>query len=100
MDRFSPTQESDVFGLAMTFLNAWSGEPPFPQIKNEQQVIIAVRNGERPERPTSSLPLDPASSGEFWSLLVEMWADEKAKRPTSEKVSASIEAVFHRCEWM
>ncbi|KAF8288403.1 kinase-like protein [Clavulina sp. PMI_390] len=91
---FSQTQESDVFALAMTFLNVWSREPPFPETGNWYQLITAVRNGERPARPTASVKLGSASHDEFWTLLVEMWAHEKAERPRSEKVLESVECIF------
>ncbi|KAF8316078.1 kinase-like protein [Clavulina sp. PMI_390] len=93
-DQFSPTQESDVFALAMTFLNAWSGEPPFPGIKNALQVSAALSIGERPTRPAFSVPLDPASNNDFWALLVDMWAQETAKRPSSNKVLKRVEGIF------
>ncbi|KAF8298262.1 kinase-like protein, partial [Clavulina sp. PMI_390] len=49
--RFRTTRESDIFSLAMTFLAAWSGETPFPEIQNEWKVISNVVGGQRPKFP-------------------------------------------------
>ncbi|KAF8301078.1 kinase-like protein, partial [Clavulina sp. PMI_390] len=97
-DRFCSTQESDVFSLAMTFLNAWSGKPPFPEVENGHKVILMLGQGKRPLRPTSSVPLDPGSEGDLWGLLAEMWAHTATNRPSSAQILKRLERLFDHCK--
>ncbi|KAF8297425.1 kinase-like protein [Clavulina sp. PMI_390] len=96
-DRFSSTQESDIFALAMTFLNAWSGKLPFHEI-GAHQVITILSRGQRPVCPTSSATLNPGIKEKFWGLLVDMWAHNVAKRPSINGVTESLERIFGHCE--
>ncbi|KAF8297420.1 kinase-like protein [Clavulina sp. PMI_390] len=97
-ERFCSTQESDIFALAMTFLNAWSGELPFSSSKNERQIVKEVIESERPLRPASVVALEPETEQEFWSLLGEMWAQDAAERPSSGQTLERLGRIFNDCE--
>ncbi|KAF8290359.1 kinase-like protein, partial [Clavulina sp. PMI_390] len=86
VEGFHSTESSDVYGLAMTYLNAWSGQPPFPEIQRELQVVSIVNKGERPKEPTRAVALDATIKADFWILLLDMWAHEPAQRPASSNV--------------
>lgn len=90
---FRTSQASDIFALAMTFLNVWSREPPFSEIRNEVKVAANVRKGRRPKRPGRELDI-AAAEGEFWALLAVMWVEEPLDRPSSEAVRNNLENIF------
>ncbi|KAF8290586.1 kinase-like protein, partial [Clavulina sp. PMI_390] len=99
-DLFASSQESDVFGLAMTFLNAWSGQLPFFEIKNERQVTSKLRQGLRPMEPVAAVTLDSSLKIGFWQLLEGMWAHNVSKRPSSNKVLDQLESIFDHGEFL
>ncbi|KAF8316882.1 kinase-like protein, partial [Clavulina sp. PMI_390] len=73
---FHTTRESDIFGLAMTFFNVWTGKQPFSEIANEQKVQSNLIKGRRPERPESTVDLSDDVNISFWNLLEDMWVQE------------------------
>ncbi|KAF8315217.1 kinase-like protein, partial [Clavulina sp. PMI_390] len=79
--QFRTTPESDVFSLAMTLLNIWSGQMPFAEIQSEWKVVAEVAKGVRPDRPVA-----PHLDSALWELMKEMWAQKANKRPSSESV--------------
>ncbi|KAF8292341.1 kinase-like protein, partial [Clavulina sp. PMI_390] len=102
-DQFCSTQESDIFALAMTYLNAWSNQPPFSEIKNRRQVAKNIVWGLRPLEPAALVMLDPQMKADFWQLITTMWAHDVSKRPTSSVVLEQLEGIFNHCEffwWM
>ncbi|KAF8308860.1 kinase-like protein, partial [Clavulina sp. PMI_390] len=82
---FYSTQESDIFGLAMTYLHAWSCQLPFIKF-NEHQVTAILCQGQRPVQPLNTTILHPAVKAKFWTLLTNMWAHQVSKRPSSKQV--------------
>ncbi|KAF8300458.1 kinase-like protein, partial [Clavulina sp. PMI_390] len=97
-DQFSSTQESDIFALAMTYLNAWSSHPPFSEIKNEYLVTSRYRQGLRPMEPGAVVMLEPRMKTDFWKLITTMWAHDVSKRPSSSTVLEQLEDIFNPCE--
>lgn len=92
-EEFRTSAASDVFSLAMTFLNVWTRELPFAEFK-EQRAGAAIRDGRRPSRPAVQVGLPPAMEHEFWLLLVSMWAHAAGDRPSSEWVREHLETIF------
>ncbi|KAF8307628.1 kinase-like protein, partial [Clavulina sp. PMI_390] len=84
--RFRTSFASDIFSLAMTFLNAWSGRIPFPELRNDLKVASNLRKGLRPSIPTSGVALAPELKQTLWALLNEMWTQNPANRPSSSDV--------------
>ncbi|KAF8296967.1 kinase-like protein [Clavulina sp. PMI_390] len=92
--QFRTTPASDIFSLAMTLLNIWTGEMPFAEVRNEWQVASRVNQGMRPNRLGGML-LSPYLNSTLWTLLEEMWAQKPNKRPSSDNVSLRLERVFN-----
>lgn len=93
-DRFRTSQASDTFSLSMTFLNIWTRQHPFFEIRKEQKVAASLRAGRRPKRPTSVIKLMPDVEERLWGLLVDMWAQDPLNRPSSRMVRDKLESIF------
>ncbi|KAF8290353.1 kinase-like protein, partial [Clavulina sp. PMI_390] len=93
-NQFSSSQGSDVFALAMTFLNTWSSQQPFYEIKSDMQVASRLIQGLRPREPLGAVALDPKIKDKFWNLLETMWTHEVSKRPSSNMVQMELEHIF------
>ncbi|KAF8317449.1 kinase-like protein [Clavulina sp. PMI_390] len=87
-------QESDIFGLAMIFLNVWSGQLPFSEIKDERKVELRYILGRRPAKPVIAVDLRPEIRDTFWELLVAMWTHDMAMRPRIGHVLEQLERIF------
>jgi len=92
-DEFRPSPASDIFSLALTFWNVWTGEYPFPE-RSDMGAMAALRRGERPPRPRGDLDILPGTMGSFWALIQTMWGHEAAGRPTATEVLAEMEEIF------
>ncbi|KAF8285030.1 kinase-like protein, partial [Clavulina sp. PMI_390] len=99
-DQFCSTQESDIFALAMTYLNAWSNQPPFSELKNERQVAASIVQGLRPMQPAALVVLEPRMKADFWKLIGTMWVHDVSKRPASSAVLVQLEGIFNHCEFL
>ena len=91
--RFRTSEASDVFSLAMTFFYASSGQSPFPH-KRDWEVTQLFEAGERPKRSRLVVDLPPAAERILWNLIEDMWAQEKAERPSSDKVVKVLGTIF------
>ncbi|KAF8299633.1 kinase-like protein, partial [Clavulina sp. PMI_390] len=80
------TQKSDVFALAMVYLNAWTARPPFAEIQQRWRVAKSLTEGMRPKEPVRAVALGPGARASFWNLLALMWAQEPASRPQGGEV--------------
>ncbi|KAF8312067.1 kinase-like protein [Clavulina sp. PMI_390] len=88
-ERFRTTLQSDIFSLAMTFLNLWTGKKPFSEIPKDRKVASTLKKGKRPTRPTVHFGLKLGAESDLWMLLSDMWAHDSMTRP-------SIGEVFER----
>ncbi|KAF8291758.1 kinase-like protein, partial [Clavulina sp. PMI_390] len=93
-DLAGSSQQSDVFALAMTYLNAWSGQPPFPEISQEWRVASELSKGSRPAKPLKAVVLGHEVEAEFWKLLESMWVHQASNRPLSGQVLDNFEHIF------
>ncbi|KAF8290844.1 kinase-like protein, partial [Clavulina sp. PMI_390] len=91
------SQKSDIFAIAMTYLNAWSGQPPFHQIRPDWKVASRLNDGLRPTRPITAVELGTRARDGLWELLMAMWAHETSSRPSSDQVLDSLEHIFRSC---
>ncbi|KAF8308524.1 kinase-like protein [Clavulina sp. PMI_390] len=87
---FRTSSASDIFSVAMTFLNVWSGRLPFSELRNDLKVMSSFRKGQRPEIPTDGVVLAPELRKHLWELLCEMWAQNPVKRPSSFEVLVRV----------
>ncbi|KDQ51474.1 hypothetical protein JAAARDRAFT_199121 [Jaapia argillacea MUCL 33604] len=61
------TQASNVFAFGCLIIQIFTGQPPFPYIKDDTKVGLALSMGERPSRPTSpQMILDTTMNDELW----------------------------------
>jgi serine/threonine protein kinase len=75
-DRYRTTEATDVYALAMTFLELGTLLPPFYPVANELRLINMIQSGHRPTAPTTlgKLPLQDFQT--LWSMMQRMWASE------------------------
>ncbi|KAJ7305620.1 hypothetical protein DFH08DRAFT_944951 [Mycena albidolilacea] len=78
------TQSSDIYGFGRVVYELLTGTAPFPELRTDAAVAIAVLQGRRPPRPTSCLGT-PALEG-LWNLLQDCWDQSPEKRPTASQV--------------
>ncbi|KAF8308632.1 kinase-like protein, partial [Clavulina sp. PMI_390] len=89
--RFRTSPATDVFSLAMSFYNTWSGNAPFPEIQNDIKVAGKYRKGHRPDCTYAVVSLGSGPEGHLWELLQEMWAQKPEFRPLSGLILARLE---------
>jgi hypothetical protein len=68
----------------------FSGNFPFHDIRNEFQLMIVVKRGGRPSRPTHSLCQSRGLTDGMWKLIEDCWADHPQKRPSAAEVVPRI----------
>jgi len=71
----------DIYALAMTILEIYTGKPPFHEKKNDSAVIFMVIEGKRPD-----LPIDITKRNTLKQLVEQCWKQEPSERPTSTEV--------------
>lgn len=97
MEKQGPTPASDIFALAMTFFNTWTGRPPLHDV-DAVQAGRQMKTGVRPTAPTGFGGLSAHIGPLFWALLVKMWASEPLRRPSSQDVCAELDKIFSSAE--
>ena len=75
----------DVFAFAMLAVEVFTGNHPFPEIKNNIEVLLAILAGNRPARPTN-IPDD------VWELVEKCWNANLGARP---KIGKVVEGLKH-----
>ncbi|TCD64855.1 hypothetical protein EIP91_003559 [Steccherinum ochraceum] len=85
-----PAPESDIFSLACTTVELYSGKPPMAEV-NEWQVSLRYMSGKRSQRP--SLPQGTLMADDLWALTESCWAHIAADRPSIAVVVASLKSV-------
>ncbi|KAF8301399.1 hypothetical protein DL93DRAFT_2160894 [Clavulina sp. PMI_390] len=93
-NRFRTSTASDMFSLAMTFLNVWTGQVPFPELRNDAKVAASFRKGRRPKLVATTTSLAPAPTRDLRNLLNDMWAQEPQSRPPSTDISNRLHNIF------
>lgn len=79
--RASLTKESDMWSLGMLVLEAFTGQPPYPQLSTDLDVFTAIVRGERPTRPVDWQVNKYGLDDELWQLLSECWDRNPGRRP-------------------
>jgi serine/threonine protein kinase len=92
-ESFRTSASSDIFSLAMTFLNVWTREAPFVELSSRRAGRL-IEEGRRPNRPAEQLDLPTGMEQKFWLLLVDMWAHDPQNRPSSEDMQNRLETIF------
>jgi serine/threonine protein kinase len=71
------TTSTDVYALAMLFLEVLTGELPFSELSSDFHVTVTVLRGRRPQRPTAL----PELTDDLWRLIEHCWDQETVQRP-------------------
>ncbi|CAE6534497.1 unnamed protein product [Rhizoctonia solani] len=79
------TKKSDVYALAMTILEIFTGYIPYPLCQSDPQVMNQLTNGILPTRPT-----DGQLGNEMWELLMSCWNRDPDARPHVQQVLESL----------
>ncbi|KAF8064400.1 kinase-like domain-containing protein [Lyophyllum atratum] len=85
-EAMSNTKASDVYAWSCVCYEA--GEIPFSKVPRDTTVMLQVKLGARPKRPSDSSPswnqwgLTPV----MWTLMQECWAEHPLERPTMRQV--------------
>ena len=87
-EKFRTSSASDIFSLSMIFWNAWTRKLPFAELTNELRAEAAIRNGERPNRPT--IASSATAAMEQIDLFPEMGRVNLS--PESEQIDLSPES--------
>jgi len=72
-----PTTRSDMYALAMTCVQVFTGNPPFAGMR-EEQIMLGVVNNMRPDRPQDALR---ELSDKHWDVIQQAWAQRPNDRP-------------------
>lgn len=67
-----------------------TGKQPFHYVKRPTEVLVKVRAGERPQRPTEPEAVERGLDDKLWNLLQRCWAQKPENRPTIEDVLAEL----------
>ncbi|CAE6409855.1 unnamed protein product [Rhizoctonia solani] len=78
------TREADVYALAMTMIEIYTGEPPYGSTNWAQIMIPVINNRLRPPRPIR-LPIDEVGNG-VWDLMQHCWLADPTERLPSNRV--------------
>ncbi|KAG9081362.1 hypothetical protein FS749_007716 [Ceratobasidium sp. UAMH 11750] len=73
--------ETDVYALAMTILEAITGDVPHKD-RSDRVIIHAVLvKRELPSRPIEQLPINNERANELWNILERCWSFQPEDRP-------------------
>ncbi|KDQ53643.1 hypothetical protein JAAARDRAFT_137090 [Jaapia argillacea MUCL 33604] len=70
---------SDVYAFGMVMFEAFSGLPPFTELRDEVAIISLIKSGNTPTRPPDTTP---QLSDEIWSIIESCWSYVPRNRPS------------------
>ncbi|CAE7139874.1 unnamed protein product [Rhizoctonia solani] len=79
------TAQSDVYALGMEI---FTGQVPYPDLRTDYAIIIAVMQGAIPTRPIRNLK-DDQQGNLVWKLLLDCWSRNPTERPSAGLVVKS-----------
>lgn len=82
------TSESAMY-LTIKRLQIYSGRMPFPHIREDPGVILAVMNGDRPKRSRY-----PQISQHIWNMLEKCWNVDPSQQPSMATLSLFFASLF------
>jgi serine/threonine protein kinase len=86
-DPYRTTEASDIYAMAMTFVELGTLLPPFDGVAaNEFRLSNLIQDGLRPAAPTTLGNLPLTKYQELWSLMQGMWASAEQRSLTSAQV--------------
>lgn len=81
-----PTEASDIYALAMTFMTIVTRRPPFSEYDNDFDSSSASQEGIRPSKPDEMIALTKSQADTLWVLLTSMWDHDSSARPSATSV--------------
>ncbi|KAJ1557204.1 hypothetical protein HK096_008565, partial [Nowakowskiella sp. JEL0078] len=85
MDRGALKEAVDVYAYAMTAYEIVSlGKIPFEELPSEAQVVFAVTQQRRPQRPVELV------NDDIWALIEACWSHDAKKRPSFNYVRIQL----------
>ncbi|CAE6459295.1 unnamed protein product [Rhizoctonia solani] len=79
------SEKADVYALGMTFLEIFTGLPPFSNVRRNCAVVAMITRGEKVKYPEELL-LYTRHSDRVWDILQQCWQWKPSDRPTAEQV--------------
>ncbi|KAJ3555729.1 hypothetical protein NP233_g12140 [Leucocoprinus birnbaumii] len=76
----APTQESDVYSVALVMYEILVGRPPFYDIKHDSSVVARVSRGVRPTKPFPRELLDMELSEQVWNIMTRSWEGSPSQK--------------------
>jgi serine/threonine protein kinase len=83
------SRESDIWSLAMTFLELLTRHQPYSNIVHDFNVGGEVKKYKTPQRPKDQAAIDAGLNDELWELVKQCWKKPE-DRPTVEDVKLSL----------
>ncbi|CAE6458990.1 unnamed protein product [Rhizoctonia solani] len=79
------SEKADVYALGMTFLEIFTGLPPFSHVRRNCVVVATITRGEGPQRP-NEIALYTRHSDRVWDILQQCWKWNPGERPTAGQI--------------
>ncbi|KAF9641991.1 kinase-like protein, partial [Thelephora ganbajun] len=79
-----PSRQSDCYALGMVIYEVLCGHRPYTEIGRLDEVVIAIAEGERPEKPGEAARL--GFSNELWTSVEQCWRGNRDERPKVEDI--------------
>ncbi|KAK7681752.1 hypothetical protein QCA50_015099 [Cerrena zonata] len=88
----NPSFQSDVYAFAITCIEIYTRQKPYPELTNEAQVIQRVMKNDRPTRPNNDTGREMSFS--LWLIVDSCWAQDPFNRPPISDAVTSIRSVI------
>ncbi|KAG6834581.1 hypothetical protein H0H93_008772 [Arthromyces matolae] len=91
-DKKYNTRASDIYALASTFYEAFTGEIPFFETRKRERVRRMIKQGRTPTPPEpTNVAWQPlGSNGSIWSLMMDCWKMQPGERPDITTVLSKL----------
>ncbi|KAK7462223.1 hypothetical protein VKT23_007828 [Stygiomarasmius scandens] len=86
------TSASDIYAYGCLCIEAYTGKPPYQEIRGELQVIGLVKSGIRPSRPTGSSTMTDG----LWELVNACWHQDSSSRLKSNMVVEGLRTILRQ----
>ncbi|CUA73243.1 Muscle, skeletal receptor tyrosine protein kinase [Rhizoctonia solani] len=83
------SEKADVYALGMTFLEVFTGLPPYSNVRRNCAVVAMIARGEKVQYP-EDLSLYTRHSDRVWNILQQCWQWKPRERPTAEQIKATF----------
>ncbi|KAG9125594.1 hypothetical protein FRC07_006960 [Ceratobasidium sp. 392] len=93
LDEGKHSQEADVYALAMTILEALTGNVPHPELKNDATFLTAVVVWKQSPKRPECIPSNSYHGDKLWALLTQCWSRERTQRPPAALVRDMMKTI-------